>query len=172
MTGLAHRLTAALWIAVVAGLTEGVLATVLNAMPLLRAANKASASQIWITPLSNAVYFMLLATAAHGALRLARRWAEPHEARLWWIPMLALASFTILDAPGVLHRWGAALLALGIGVAAARAIVPRESAIGAAFRRGVLLLPLIVLVAAGAVWGSRVVRERSAVAGLPAVQRP
>ncbi|MEZ4457363.1 MAG: sulfatase-like hydrolase/transferase [Gemmatimonadales bacterium] len=111
---------------------------------------------VWLTPLAEAAVFAVLGTMYALLGLLLRPLARPAVVLTAFGALAALAVLSQIDA---LHWAAAALLALGIGSAAARAVP--EGAVAVRVRRLGLGLAGLVGLAAALVTGSRVVRERT-----------
>lgn len=167
--GKGDLFAAAAWVALAAGLLEGVILTVTRSFPKVLAPYKASARLLWVAPLVDLVVFALAAVVLLAVLRLVRRggWPEPKVALA---VLLFLGWATVLETPKVLHPASVVVLTAGLTTVAVRAIGGRESALIGALRRRLVLIPVVLVVLAAAVWAADRLGERVRAGRLPAVQ--
>lgn len=164
-------LAVAAWTAVVSGFLEGAILDAARFAPKLLAPYKASAHQLYLAPVVDAVVFACIAPTLLVLLRLTRRWTAAHEPRIVTGAFLFLGALTVLATPRLVHLAAAAVLALGIAVAASRALAGREAAAAAWLRRRVWVLALLVGVVALSVTGWQRWSEGARSRSLPPVER-
>jgi len=157
-----------IWLGMATGLTEGFLFLLLQEMGWLtwaRQVRPVDVNILWASTLVNTLGF--------GILGLF--WVLPLKAfpRLPWNALTtgafgSLASFLLLLVSGHLRESGAAMLGIGLGVAAARMIVANPKAQVSFFRKSLLPLALAAALVCGASYAWQRVWEAIQVAQLPA----
>lgn len=152
----------AVWFALVFGLLDGV--AVIVHRHLLDELTRVSPHVFWMAPLANLAPFV----AAAALLVLAGMLASPGRLPAIAVTLfVAMGTYGLLRARPVLHDPAVVLLALGFGAAMAR-LASRSDTFPAVVRRS--LRPMVAFVALIAVgtFGLESVRERQALARLPA----
>lgn len=159
----------AIWAAVLFGILEGVLLDVAFFFPKLLAPYKASLHQLYVAPLVDLVFFLAAVPPLLIGLAATARWTAKYQPRLVFGAFTLAGATVVLVTLRILHWWAAVALALGITMAAVRALEGREDEVVAWLRARLALLPVAIAVAALGVtlWG--IVREHMLVAGLAAV---
>lgn len=151
------------WFALVFGLLDGV--AVLVHRHLLDELTRVSGHVFWMAPVANLVPFLAVA----ALLALAGRFVRGDRIPLIGVALfVAIGAYGLLRARPVLHEPAAALLALGLGAAVARLAASRSGAFPAVVRRSRWPLAALVALIAIVTFGLGTVRERQALARLPA----
>jgi hypothetical protein len=167
--GLADAVTLAVWAGALTGVVEGVLLTAAIAWPAILAPYKASAHQLWISPIVDIVAFTFATGILWSGLQLTKRariLCSPRSA----VALLGCASIgTIAVTLNVIHFASAGVLAIGGSAALSRAFDGREHGVVRILKRRLWAIPLIIMSIAMIMLLSSVVTERAAYAALPPV---
>ena len=155
--------TYGIWFALAFGLLDGV--AVLVHRDVLGQLTRASEHVFWMAPVANLPPFL----AVSGALVLVGRFVSRDRLPIVAIGVfVALGSFGLLRARPVLHEGASALLALGFAALAARLVATRREGFRVLVARSRWPLVAVVALVAIGTFGARALRERRAIARLPA----
>ena len=161
--GPAPWLLGAIWSATIFGLLEGIVHAVARLDPRILAPGKVSNDILWVAPLANLLPFLAVGVLAWLAYRFG-----PRRLRRWPAERLAAGlfvfggAFSVLFSPRIIGAVSAAVLALGLAVAAVRFVEGREARAAAWMRRRLAWIPVVLLVVGGAVALHAWVREHRA----------
>ncbi|MGH7694207.1 MAG: hypothetical protein ACRENH_04470, partial [Gemmatimonadaceae bacterium] len=126
---------------------------------------------VWMAPLANALLFTVLALAMIAVLALTgRRASGSTKAALVTGALVALAVWSLTERVPQIGRRAGAILGLGAGVAAFGGL-RRRGATRTIIDRAMIPLGSTVVILGGAVIATAALRERRALAGLPATDR-
>ena len=153
-------LVVAAWAGTVFGFIEGVVLVICRAYPAILAPYKVSVHALWVTPIVDAIAFLMVALFLPGMLRLSRRWLKSSELLIAYGFFSFLGFLTIMAAPRTFHWAALAILPLGLAIAVCRRLRGSESVRTAALRRRLLWVPALILTMALAAWGYERAREQ------------
>jgi arylsulfatase A-like enzyme len=166
-SSLGSLLIVGLWFGIVTGLVEGAGLLLFQRINWARwgAIMHVSREILWISPLVDVILFLLIAIAVFFISRLIRN--VPAFRVL--VSLLAfLSAYDFLTVPDRLYHIASLLLAAGVAVSFSRWIAQHEAASLRFWKRSApWALALLLIVFAG-IQGGKFLRERSAVAKLPA----
>jgi len=158
-----ETLTLAAWFGLLAGIGEAVVLTFRKFV--LHASVLRNLDMLWTGPLASMVVLSCL-----GILFLLVSWVLPRLIS-WRFIVGVFAVFAFLPmllAAEQLHRVAAGVLAIGLGVQTLRIVAPRRERFERLVHRSLWALGFAVALVAGGLRGSWALRERRALAALPA----
>jgi len=163
----------AAWFGLVAGILEGALFTILRLTPggptWLMSGRSVSLDFLWVAPLLNLGYFLLLApgvTLMAWLLGKLRRVDDARPLQLAVLVFTALGAYVLATVPDRLHEWAAIALAVGVGVRVALAVDVNTPQGFARFSRSLRWLVATVALAAIVLRGGAAALELRARRGL------
>jgi len=161
----ARPVLAAAGIGSLAGLVEGLQLNLARSFPAILAPYKVSADILWVAPVVNGIGFAL---AGLVLAPLARRLLPRVADRVLASGLAGVAVAINLYTLKLIHPLSVLLLALAIGVAVSRLSERRLRGLLAGAARLAIFTPLLALVLFSGVRASGALREKRAMAALPA----
>lgn len=157
----------AVWTALIFGLAEGLVLNASRANPVLFAPYKLSAHVIWVAPLIDIILFLVPAFLLMLLFKIIPEQYRDLFSNLILGFFLFLGFFAILFAPKLLHIASVVLLSLGLAIVTFRLTQRRRSELIKSLRRGLVLVPVMILLFAGMVYGYKRLQEDRIVSQLP-----